>query len=250
LLDDILYRRNLSEEGIRERLALYGLKQAGFFRVVIVRENYYQEAGVSQSHLFRDCCAKIRSVLGESLLVQKPDEAIIIASVQQQDVLAAPGWIKQLGKEFFSDKFPMAVGVGPSVAQATEIHSSYLIAKSTIKAGLAFQPGGLHFYSEYLARILLLRSKDTPEQKYLLLLVIDPLLAHDQRYNTQLLPTLGALIFADDLEAAAAALYVHINTVRYRLNKVKQLTGYDFFSARGRYTITTAFLMYQFSRCL
>ena len=78
--------------------------------------------------------------------------------------------------------------------------------------------------------------------------MIEPLLAQDQRYNTQLLQTLGALIFADDLEAAAASLYVHINTVRYRLNKIKQLTGYDFFSAKGRYTITTAYLMHCFTR--
>ena len=247
LLDDILYKHNLSEEGVRERLALYGLKQAGFYRAVIVREGH-KETDVSQSQLFRDCCSKIRTVLGEALLVQKPDEAIFIASVQQPDGSAPPGWIKQLGAEFFSGEFPLAVGIGPSVAQATEIHSSYLIAKSTIKAGSAFQPGGLHHYPDYLARILLLRSKDTPEQKYLLSLVIEPLLAQDQRYNTQLLQTLGALIFADDLEAAAAVLYVHINTVRYRLNKVKQLTGYDFFSARGRYTITTAYLMYCFNR--
>jgi len=58
-------------------------------------------------------------------------------------------------------------------------------------------------------------------------MVIAPLLAQDQRYNTQLAQTLGALIFADDLEAAASTLFIHINTVRYRLNKVKQLTGYN-----------------------
>ena len=247
LLDDILYKHNLSEEAIRERLALYGLKQSSLYRVVIVRESG-QEAELSQSHLFRDCCARIRTLLGEALLVQKPNEAIFIASVQHLDGSLPPGWIKQLGMDSFSTLFPLAVGIGPAVAQATEIHSSYLIAKSSIKAGSAFHPGGLHYYPDYLARILLLRSKDTPEQKYLLSLVIEPLLSQDQRYNTQLLQTLGALIFADDLEAAAASLYVHINTVRYRLNKIKQLTGYDFFSAKGRYTITTAYLMHCFTR--
>lgn len=247
LFDDILYKQKLNEDELRERLALHGLKQAGSYRVVVVRAGE-NETDICQSPLFRSYCAKLRTVLSEPLLINKPDEAVFIASGQQPDESSAPGWIKQLGTDSLTGTTALCIGVGPAVALAKDIHSSYLIAKSTVKAARSFQQGGLHYYSDFLARILLLRSNDTPEQKYLLSMVIAPLETQDQRYNTQLIQTLGALIFADDLESAAASLYVHINTVRYRLGKVKQLTGYDFFSAKGRYTLTTAYLMYCFSR--
>jgi purine catabolism regulator len=246
LFDDILFKQNLKEDELRERLALHGLKRTGFYRVVIVREAQ-QSTDVANNGLFRTACAKIRSVLGEALLINKQDEAIFIAAGQQVDCSAPPVWSKQLGAEILSNQAPYCIGIGPSVALAGEIHSSYLIAQSTTRAGAAFHQGGLHYYSEFLARILLLSSIDTAENNYLHSMVTAPLLAQDQRYNTQLMKTLGALIFADDLEAAAATLFVHINTVRYRLNKVKQLTGYDFFAAKGRYTLTTAYLMYRFT---
>ncbi len=246
LFDDILFKHNLKEDELRERLALHGLKRTGFYRVVIVQEAQ-KSPDLANNGLFRAACAKVRTVLGEALLIDKSDEAIFIAAGQQADGSAPPAWVKKLGAEILSSQAPYCIGIGPSVELAGEIHSSYLIAQSTARAGTAFHQGGLHYYSEFLARILLLRTIDTAESNYMHLTVIAPVLAQDQRYNTQLMQTLGALIFADDLEAAASTLFVHINTVRYRLNKLKQLTGYDFFTAQGRYTLTTAYLMYRFT---
>lgn len=247
LLDDILFKHNLNEEELRERLALHGLKRKRLYRVVIIRDRN-ENAQVVQSTLFRTLCNKMRTVLGDALLIMKTDEATLIVADQEPDEAAPPNWIKQLGEEVLDEKFPLDIGIGPAVANASEIHSSYHIAQSATKAGKAFEQGGVLYYWDFLARLLLLRAKDTSEQKYLLSMITEPLRAQDQRYNTQLLPTVGALIFADDLEAAAAALFVHINTIRYRLHKVKLLTGYDFFTAKGRYVITTAYLMHCYNR--
>lgn len=247
LLDDILFKKNLNEEELRERLAWHGLKQKGLYRVVVVHE-WQDRAEVSQSALFRNYCDKLRTVLDGALLIIKLNEAILIAVERQSEETNPPSWIKQLRTEALSHDFPLCIGIGPAVANASEIHSSHHMAKSTMKAGNAFGQRGVLYYSDFLARLLLLRTVDTAEEKYLLSMITIPLLAQDQRYNTQLLQTIGALIFADDLEEAAATLFVHINTVRYRLNKVKQLTGYDFFTAKGRYTITTAYLMHCYNR--
>jgi DNA-binding PucR family transcriptional regulator len=56
-----------------------------------------------------------------------------------------------------------------------------------------------------------------------------------------LLETLSAYLGSGrSLEAAARTLYVHPNTVRYRLRKVAEVTGWDPLDARESYVLQTA----------
>ncbi|MFN3865776.1 MAG: helix-turn-helix domain-containing protein, partial [Demequina sp.] len=45
------------------------------------------------------------------------------------------------------------------------------------------------------------------------------------------------------LELAARTMFVHPNTVRYRLKKVGQLTGWDVLSTRDAHVLETAFAL-------
>ena len=247
LLDELLYKRNLSEEELRERLALYGLKHQQLYRVIIVRDKDESDLSLSANQI-RTYCSKIKEMLGEALVIVKTNEIVIIGANEQSDNADPPSWLKNIGNDILSDVFPVSIGIGPSVRNAKDIQSSYQIATSTIKVGRAFGHGGALYYGNFLARILLLCSVGTPEQEYLLTNVINPLVEQDKRYNTQILPTIEVMMFADDLERAAAALFVHANTIRYRLNKIKSITGHDFFTAKGRYTITTAYLVYCYNK--
>jgi DNA-binding PucR family transcriptional regulator len=56
--------------------------------------------------------------------------------------------------------------------------------------------------------------------------VLGPLLAYDQRHRAELLPTLREfLACSGSWNACAAAMYVHVNTVRYRIRRIEELTG-------------------------
>jgi purine catabolism regulator len=246
LLDDILYKHNLTEEELRERLALHGLKHKNLYRTVFIRQRA-DHPSAGDDTVFRACANKLRGVLDNALIIMKPDEVVVIAADQEEDKTSPPSWARSLGAEAMKEDFPLVIGIGPAVANAAEIESSYHMARSSAKAGQVFGQGGILYYWDYLARLLLMKSVDTAEQKYLQAMIITPLLTHDEKHNSQLLKTIGELIFVDDLETAAAALYVHINTVRYRLSKVKQLTGHDFLSSKGRYVISTAYLTYRCS---
>ncbi len=58
--------------------------------------------------------------------------------------------------------------------------------------------------------------------------VLDPLRAHDRRHSGELEHTLRVFLEHDgQFGATAAALYVHVNTLRNRLAKVTELTGLD-----------------------
>jgi PucR C-terminal helix-turn-helix domain/Purine catabolism regulatory protein-like family/GGDEF-like domain len=58
--------------------------------------------------------------------------------------------------------------------------------------------------------------------------MLGPLLAYDQRHNAELVPTLREfLACSGSWNACAARMYVHVNTVRYRIRRIEELTGRD-----------------------
>ena len=58
--------------------------------------------------------------------------------------------------------------------------------------------------------------------------LLGPLLAYDDRHRAELLPTLREfLACSGSRNACAAAMYVHVNTVRYRIRRIEELTGRD-----------------------
>jgi hypothetical protein len=58
--------------------------------------------------------------------------------------------------------------------------------------------------------------------------LLSPLLAYDERHRAELLPTLREfLACSGSWNACAAKMYVHVNTVRYRIRRIEELTGRD-----------------------
>jgi sugar diacid utilization regulator len=64
---------------------------------------------------------------------------------------------------------------------------------------------------------------------------VAPLVAYDEQYETELVRTLETFLDADgNVAGAAERLFTHRHTVRYRLERVKELTGLDVSSTDGR----------------
>jgi hypothetical protein len=64
---------------------------------------------------------------------------------------------------------------------------------------------------------------------------VEPLVAYDEQYETDLLGTLATFLDCDaSVNATAARLITHRHTVRYRFERVRELTGLDVQSTDGR----------------
>jgi DNA-binding PucR family transcriptional regulator len=58
--------------------------------------------------------------------------------------------------------------------------------------------------------------------------LLGPLREYDVRHHAELLPTLTSFLACDGSWSACASLmYVHVNTVRYRISRIEALTGRD-----------------------
>ena len=64
---------------------------------------------------------------------------------------------------------------------------------------------------------------------------IEPLVTYDEQYDTELVRTLETFLESDgNVAGTAQKLYTHRHTIRYRLERVKELTGLDVASTDGR----------------
>jgi DNA-binding PucR family transcriptional regulator len=58
--------------------------------------------------------------------------------------------------------------------------------------------------------------------------LLGPVREYDARHKADLLPTLTSFLACDgSWSACAARMYVHVNTVRYRIGRIESLTGRD-----------------------
>jgi DNA-binding PucR family transcriptional regulator len=102
-------------------------------------------------------------------------------------------------------------------------------ASSDDVAMLAFEDTGAY-------RLLLpAMSEDPAELQRFYAETVAPLVAYDDQYETDLVQTLETFLDADgNVAGTAARLYTHRHTVRYRLERVKDLTSLDVASTDGR----------------
>lgn len=78
-------------------------------------------------------------------------------------------------------------------------------------------------------------SQDSSELQQFFSETVKPLIEYDEKYRTGLVLTLETYLRLDGkVEAAAKELFAHRHTVRYRLERIKDLTGLDISSTDGR----------------
>jgi DNA-binding PucR family transcriptional regulator len=96
-------------------------------------------------------------------------------------------------------------------------------------AGLAFEETGAY-------RLLLpALSEDPGELERFYDETVAPLVAYDEQYETDLRVTVEAYLEENgNVTPTAERLFTHRHTVRYRLERVKELSGLDIFSTEGR----------------
>jgi sugar diacid utilization regulator len=103
-----------------------------------------------------------------------------------------------------------------------------VVEGETDLAEMAFETTGTY-------QLLLPYMSDPAELKRFYSETVRPLVAYDEQYETDLLGTLSTFLECDaNVNATAARLITHRHTIRYRFERVRELTGLDVQSTDGR----------------
>jgi sugar diacid utilization regulator len=132
--------------------------------------------------------------------------------------------------------FTVVVGYSRHVPGAAEVFRAgkeALLAANVAEAEgmptLAFEETGSY-------RLLLsAMSEDPAELERFYEETVAPLAAYDEQYETELVTTVEAYLANDgNVTPTAETLFTHRHTIRYRLERVKELSGHDLSSTEGR----------------
>ncbi|WP_031511264.1 PucR family transcriptional regulator ligand-binding domain-containing protein [Streptomyces megasporus] len=83
-------------------------------------------------------------------------------------------------------------------------------------------------HEELASHVLLLPFVPDDVRRAFTARLLDPLREYDRRHRAELIPTLEAFLDCDgSWTRCAARLHLHVNTLRYRVGRIEQLTGRD-----------------------
>ena len=132
--------------------------------------------------------------------------------------------------------FAFAIGRSRRAEDPLDLHragNEALLAANVVegdpeRSELAYEETGTY-------QLLLPHMNDPAELKRFYSETVRPLVAYDEQYETDLLGTLSTFLDCDaNVNATAARLITHRHTIRYRFERVRELTGLDVSSTDGR----------------
>lgn len=117
-------------------------------------------------------------------------------------------------------------GIGEPTATIAEFYRSYSQALRAVDLSMRMQDERIGAYRRYILYELIY---DSPNAKLALMERIRPLREYDEIHNTQLLHTLEAYFnHCQNSNSTSAALFIHRNTLLYRLDKISEILDLDF----------------------
>ncbi|WP_104118513.1 CdaR family transcriptional regulator [Arthrobacter sp. B1805] len=224
VVDAIL--RGESSDALRSRIAAVGWKSQARITVMVGSAPPEPNAG------FLNELRRVTGRFAEDVLVGIQGERLILVLGGVKDAAKAYPRISEL----FGDG---AVVFGPEAESLVEASSSAQAAFAGLTAARAWPAAPRPVSSEDLwpERVV---SGDETARRALVRNIYRPLVAA----SNGLEQTLSAyLTLGHSLEATSRSLFVHANTVRYRLRRVCDVTGWDPLIPREAYVLQTALVV-------
>ena len=241
-----LLRRTVTDRGdIVARGSELGVDLAGGGAVVVVRAHHY-------APLDDDWRARMLNAADRAARTSAPGSlaALVDGAGEPCVMLLTPlgeeGAVRRVADAVSRELQASLSGIIVAVGHSRVAHDPVdlyraaheaLLAANVAEAGADDQPVAVLAFEDTGAYRLLLpaMSEDPAELQRFYAETVEPLVAYDEQYETDLVQTLETYLDCDgNVAGTAQRLYTHRHTVRYRLERVRDLTGLDVASTDGR----------------
>jgi hypothetical protein len=128
-----------------------------------------------------------------------------------------------------ADDGRLTLGVSAAVHSAEALRGALEEARHARRVAAA-RPGRVCAagHHELASHVLLLPFVPDDVRRAFTARLLDPLRDYDRRHRAELIPTLEAFLDCDgSWTRCATRLHLHVNTLRYRVGRIEQLTGRD-----------------------
>ena len=164
-----------------------------------------------------------------------PELALVVPGA---DLSVVRRVVESVGSELASalTGFSTTVASSRPVTDPVDLHRAGAEAVLTANVAQARGVEALSFEDTGSYRLLLTAiSEDPAELQRFFDETVAPLIGYDEQYETELVRTLETFLDEDaNVARTAERLFTHRHTIRYRLERVRELTGLDVSSTDGR----------------
>ncbi|MGF2143161.1 PucR family transcriptional regulator [Vagococcus fluvialis] len=137
------------------------------------------------------------------------------------------------------NKFKLTMFVG-SIKEVNQLNESYAEAKQLLDFKNT-QEGSLVFSNHYYVNNFLRKFIPTNEAANFTTYFLDPLIQYDQKNDSNLMLTLTAYLDNhQNLATTSRQLFIHRNTLLYRVEKIESLLGYSLNEKNAQFNLSLA----------
>jgi hypothetical protein len=233
-------------------LLLPGAGSAAYWQVVVASVDWEGEAREETAgRLARDLLEEVLAGAGDGLegeeaadraaVTQLGAEAVALVPLATRTGEEADGASSELSASALvgTGAAPLAAGLGAegrlTLGVSAAVHSAEGLRGALEEARharrvAAARPGPVAAagHQELASHVLLLPFVPDDVRRAFTARLLDPLRVYDRRHRAELIPTLEAFLDSDgSWTRCAARLHLHVNTLRYRVGRIEQLTGRD-----------------------
>lgn len=155
-----------------------------------------------------------------------PEEKAIEAGLHADALLSS---VRDPLSAGLADDGRLTLGVSAAVHSAEGLRGALEEARHARRVAAA-RPGRVCAagHHELASHVLLLPFVPDDVRRAFTARLLDPLRDYDRRHRAELIPTLEAFLDCDgSWTRCATRLHLHVNTLRYRVGRIEQLTGRD-----------------------
>ncbi|MEU8528413.1 MULTISPECIES: PucR family transcriptional regulator [Streptomyces] len=164
--------------------------------------------------------------LAAAPLPDSEDETATALGLHADALLAA---VREPLSAGLADDGRLTLGVSAAVHSAEGLRGALEEARHARRVAAA-RPGRVCAagHHELASHVLLLPFVPDDVRRAFTARLLDPLRDYDRRHRAELIPTLEAFLDCDgSWTRCATRLHLHVNTLRYRVGRIEQLTGRD-----------------------
>ena len=181
----------------------------------------------------------LRSVAPGSLCALGDDEVaevdvVVPADGEERLARAADALHRELAEGLSG--FHLTIGRSRHAADPGDLERAGSEARLAVNVGEAEGVELMAFAETGSYRLLLgSMAEDAEELRQFYAETVEPLSVYDEQYETELVRTIETFLANDgNVAATAKELYTHRHTIRYRLERAKELCGHDVSATQGR----------------
>lgn len=249
ILDDILFSNNSDAATKQDRLGLLNFTLYDNHMLVIVTRINSEYRKINEHLMLSTIQSAFSSKFDSALVFKRGSEYIVLLSYKYKNPEKTTELISKCQNEVsLVIGETMDFGCSIPVNEFEKMSECYKQAKKAIRYGRMVNPEkNVFMYEDYFEMGLISRGAGSSDSVTFFNRIIDPIMNYDNQYKGKLWHTLESCFMEETTANAAEKLFIHSSTLRYRLQKIESLTGYNFFNINDRMTLYLAYLLYKVS---